>query len=160
MSNRLFEVEQRERDCPPNRSFVAGRIVELRATAELVERGHAVAVPVVDDGVDLVVDYRVKVQIKSSTHVHAGSGSAYRGKRYAPVPYLTFNVSRKKGDGTRFRYDVDVFLLFDAREDQRVFYVVPASEMGATGLLALSRKYQGYREAWHVFGDVLAELAA
>lgn len=60
MSNRLFEVEQRERDCPPNRSFVAGRIVELRAT----------------------------------------------------------------------------------------------------GLLALSRKYQGYREAWHVFGDVLAELAA
>lgn len=43
-----------------------GVAAEQLAIAALLRRGHKVAVPVVDDdGVDLIVDYRIRVQVKS-----------------------------------------------------------------------------------------------
>lgn len=48
------------------------------AIAELLKRGHKVAVPVVDDdGVDLVVDYHVKVQVKSA-NTSVSTGTVWR----------------------------------------------------------------------------------
>jgi hypothetical protein len=44
-----------------------GALSEFAAIVELMRRGHKIAVPLVDDdGVDLIVDYHVKVQVKSS----------------------------------------------------------------------------------------------
>ena len=51
-----------------------GCISEHLAIAELLQRGHTVAVPVVDDeGIDLIVDYRTTVQVKSGSQQGVGN---------------------------------------------------------------------------------------
>src|SRR4051812_22007468 len=42
------------------------KAVEMMLAAKLMLLGHHVAIPLEDDGVDLIVDYRVGVQVKST----------------------------------------------------------------------------------------------
>lgn len=150
-------VERWQPTGPVDVSLLArGTIAEHLAIAELLRRGHRVAVPVVDDdGVDLLVDYRIKVQVKSSAALSAerrrGSGSV--GPRRLSKRYVTFHVSRCRATGAK-PYDVDVFLLFDSRNTERIFYVIPASEIRRKRTLELTPKYQAWADAWHVFGEV------
>lgn len=64
----LPEIEQDVDDYPIHRGYMRrGHIAEQWAIAECLERGFHVAVPVVDDdGVDLIVNYRNTVQVKST----------------------------------------------------------------------------------------------
>lgn len=49
-------------------SLAIGTAAEMLLVAELLKRGNKVALPVVDDdGVDLIVNYRLAVQVKSRT---------------------------------------------------------------------------------------------
>lgn len=141
-------------------NIAAGCAAEHRAIAELLERGHQVAKPVVDnDGVDLVVDYRIKVQIKSSTYLRPPPPPGERVPRRALVGcegYVLFNLGRPRNShtGDQKNRHADVFLLYDGRFSERQFYVVPATEIsGAAKNLQLSPKYQMFREAWHVFAE-------
>lgn len=82
------------------------------AIAELLRRGHRVAVPVVDDdGVDLVVDYRVTVQVKSAS---------LRVAR----PVLGYSYPAFKWFLGTKRRTADVFLLHAAGDERDRWFVV------------------------------------
>jgi hypothetical protein len=85
---RLFDIGPLPRPEKPERIETRhrrGAMSEHLAIVALLRRGHNVAVPVVDDdGVDLVVDYRTTVQVKSSRYrkkaaawVFSTSGGTY-----------------------------------------------------------------------------------
>ncbi len=84
---RLFEVESAEADdlgVSHWRSLsTQGQVSEILCAAKLLELGHRVAVPIVDDdGVDLVVNYRTTVQVKSSGLHDLFSGKSQEGRYY------------------------------------------------------------------------------
>jgi len=65
MTQQLFEIPGQQASIRGVTSSAAGQAAELLLAARLLQRGHRVAVPIVDDdGVDLVVDYRLSVQVK------------------------------------------------------------------------------------------------
>lgn len=128
-----------------------GAVAEQLAIAELLLRGHRVAVPVVDDdGVDLVVDYRVRVQVKNA---HRRDVETVPGYSY---PASSWGSKR----GWR---DADVFMLHSAGR----WWIVPAWELVGHGktLLVYADSLRGrsasigqYEDAWHVLAEVFAEL--
>lgn len=123
-----------------------GRAAEFLAMAELLERGHKVAQPIVDDdGVDIVVNYGTRVQVKASSQTENG--------------HLVVSLRGWKGTRRDARYaHVDVWMFFD--RVTRVFFVIPAGAMPpVTGRVTLTQKYHPWREAWHVFDDALERAA-
>jgi hypothetical protein len=98
-------------------THVLGAATELRATAELLERGFDVTRPVVDAGYDLLLDGRVRVQVKASRIRLNGAGG---GTQYV--------FSFKRGLAADF-------LVCRGVEGDR-WWIVPASVVpaGATSL--------------------------
>jgi hypothetical protein len=93
-----------------------GKLAEQLAIVELLERGHSVALPVVDDdGVDLVVNYRLRVQVKSCQEKAWESVPGY--------PYRGFSWSVKPGRKNK----ADVFLFYGRLESGGRWFVVPVS---------------------------------
>jgi hypothetical protein len=151
VSDRLFAVAVEEPSGPSLAlSFsTLGRIAELKAEVRLLELGHKVASPGVDeDGVDLVVDYRHAVQVKSS------AGRVEDGRRWE----FEFRAPRKDAlraasNAERSRSLRADFVLCYAR-DVDLWWVVPAADLRETfgriritpgGSLDLR-----WREAWHL----------
>lgn len=128
---RLFAVEAwREEVAPEPLSYsVLGRIAELKAEVRLLELGHKVARPGLDDdGVDLVVDHRLAVQVKSTGGLKGFDGSSARRWEFE------FRTARKdgrraasNGARSRGRSHVDFLLLYG--RDADVWWVVPTVEI-------------------------------
>ena len=156
----LFREKTAEFAVLPSAGLMSlGIAAEHFAIGELLSRGHRVAKPVVDlDGVDLVVDYAIKVQVKSSSvDKLASKYKPTTGRqRRASTRYLSFHTARKRTGKPNVAYDVDVFVLFDGRPSNRVFYVVPVSEIPNCGTLTLTPKYEQYRDAWDWFRGAAA----
>ena len=129
-------------------SGAIGAVSEHLVVARLLDLGRRVAIPVVDDdGVDLVVDYRTTVQVKSSV---CGAGETYR---------FAFTTRRPNR--------ADVFVLHG--RDPEAWWIVPGDVIrsygGAAAIsIALNpcaaprRKHRftecwEYRDAWHVFDE-------
>jgi hypothetical protein len=74
MQDRLFDIPvviESDGGCDqaPVSNQVMGRVAELRAEERLLLRGHKVALPGTDDdGVDMVVNYRIAVQVKTTSY--------------------------------------------------------------------------------------------
>ncbi len=129
-----------------------GAVAEHLAIAKLLRRGHKVAIPVTDDdGVDLVVDYSIRVQVKN----------AHR-RKFSPngVTYDKFAWSCKSAWSR-----ADVFLLhgLEPNGDSR-WFVVPSDVIAGHGrtLLFYEAKVAAYPDsmnariaslegAWDVF---------
>lgn len=100
---------------PAVESSAYGKIAELRAIDELIRRGHKVAIPVVDDdGVDLVVDYRTTVQVKTS---HRRLMETAPGYSYGAFSW---------GSGRNREFRADIYLLHAAGATGDRWWVVPA----------------------------------
>lgn len=125
-----------------------GRIGELLAEIELLERGHEVARPSVDTGYDLVVDGRLRVQVK---HARKSTVTTLNGK-----PYY-FNVF----GNPRRRWNADVYVFCANRGE--TWWIVPGAVLrdlgvkekcnlrsGATGL---SAHLEPYIDAWHILKE-------
>lgn len=130
-----------------------GKAAEYLAVAKLLSLGHRVAIPVVDDdGVDLVVNYRTTVQVKSSGRrvMETMPGYSYRA--------FTWTKLGKKGTAR-----ADVYLLHGEDDGSHRWWCVPADVMrscGGTLCLyegsnrGLSGELHRYADAWGVFdGD-------
>jgi hypothetical protein len=134
-------VERRGRD-----TIAKGAASEVAAIGRLLALGHRVAIPFVDDhGVDLVVNYRVVVQVK--------------GREAQQVAGMTYNFSLKRLQQPELRRHLDVFL-FHA-QDIDVWWVVPRAaldELGVVSNVCLGTTYASrfrdldrFREAWEFF---------
>jgi hypothetical protein len=161
MNDRLFdthdlvECSDLARDDEAITSSAFGAIAEQEAIVELVKRGHRVAVPVVDDhGVDLVVNYRVAVQVKATTtrfesgHVHV---SLFSGKENGEkVPGLREHVDalivRVPTEDAWFIFPRSVLEEVNAyRKTGMAFHLTAAGTRGISRVLA------SYRDRWDVF---------
>jgi hypothetical protein len=134
---------------------VLGRIAELKAEIRLLELGHKVARPGLDDdGVDLVVDHRLAVQVKSTGRCGAASSRASGS--------YEFEFRRPLKDGGRGlsvaerRRDVSHidFFLFYAR-DIDAWWVVPGQMLSSVSRFRITpgaRSDMRWREAWDLLG--------
>jgi hypothetical protein len=119
------------------------KAVELLLAAELLLRDHHVSIPFVDDGIDLIVDYRLLVQVKSSEVREAGA--------------VRFPVDR-------VRPDVDIVACY--ARDTRSWWFVPRHDLAHAGVSstlllvedAWSRRgsLSDFRDAWEVFERLAA----
>ncbi len=135
-----------------------GKAVEMEVVARLIAAGHQVAIPVVDnEGVDLIVNYTIKVQVKSGERRNAFGQLQINteGRRHAER-----TPNSRKGISPI----VDV-LVVKAR-DSGAWWIIPCSALDDTGgrtccKLSLSdvpptRKNRrgslaNWRDAWWVF---------
>lgn len=117
-----------------------GKTTEFIAVAKLLERGCAVALPVVDDGVDLVVNHRIPVQVRSAQLLVDAS----RGPRYR------FILTRQRGNGSGVWDDrIDFFLLHGRDTDE--WWVCPAKEiLGKVRLSVRPGSLPEFSDAWHL----------
>jgi hypothetical protein len=162
MTDRLFdipadvEVPDLSRRAPKSNPSTVGAIAEQEAILELVKRGYPVAVPVVDDeGVDLIVNYRTTVQVKSTSRRHP-RGGGYR------VGLWSGRNDGKRVSGLRDHVDClilrvpieDAWLIVPRaaleaanayRSDALSFHVHPSGNSGQASALAT------YRDRWDVF---------
>jgi PD-(D/E)XK endonuclease len=129
---------------PGGRAVALGKAAEMDAIGRLLRLGHRVAVPVCDDdGVDLVVDYRVTVQVKS-TGCFAGPHG------YPMVSLQKGRRGQRSRGGSVVRSHVDVFAVYAVDVG---WWVIPREAMPRTGLW-LGPRYEQWREAWEIFGRV------
>lgn len=115
-----------------------GRVSEQLAIARLLTLGHHVAVPVIDDdGVDLIVNYRLKVQVKSSSLRDGGERVFYR---FATAPMRS---------GGRRDAHVDVYVLHGRDTDE--WWVVSAANLRTMASFSRSPGSTLDKDAWGVF---------
>lgn len=132
-------------------SSALGAAVEHAVIGRLLEAGRKVAVPVVDDdGVDLVVDYAVKVQVKSCAGLRSRSDGNVKWEFDGRTP----GRDGRSHDGNAGRRRVvvaDVFVFF-AREE-RIWWVVPAAEVRGSRFKITpgGANDARWRDAWNVF---------
>jgi hypothetical protein len=145
---RLFDLE------PHVPASVAGPInrAAYAAEQELISRlllmGCHVAVPVVDDdGVDLIVDYRIKVQVKTTAQRNSSGALVLRmANRRAS--------ERKRENRGWLRDHVDVLAV--KAIDSGAWWFIPAdAARGRSGSFSLhergGRGLSCWHEAWHLF---------
>lgn len=125
-------------------SSADGAVAEHEAIARLLSLGHKVAVPVVDDdGVDLIVNYRVPVQVKwTSQNDPAGFPRMQLGRWVRAHP----------GAPKRFRGAIAPHVLVVLVRVARVgWYVVPADRLRGLRNVSFGRCRDEWREAWDLF---------
>jgi hypothetical protein len=152
---RLFDVAVKVDDAdgaPSPGTIGLGVAAEMLLVAALLERGHKVAVPIADDdGVDVIVDYRLKVQVKSSAYRDARTGNL-------AVVIDDRRGHRARGYGQRsrgLRDHVDVVAVY--ARDTGTWWHVPRDALPATRKLRLNEQgrtgVSAWRGAWDVYGE-------
>lgn len=148
---RLFDLPAVEPHSKPEsearRWQALGVAAELVLTARLLELGHKVAKPVTDDdGVDLIVDYSMLVQIKSTGQrtVHGDARVLLESCRAS---------ERKYGRGMRNYVDEHVDVLAVYARDTRAWWFIPRDHVQTNGMILLVSEHPGdpWFDAWWVF---------
>lgn len=145
LSAQLFEVAAAEAvvSVAPVSTSAAGMATEMEVIAELLRRGRKVAVPVVDDdGVDLVVDYRWRVQVKFSSLTSPNG---------VPILCVSRNVRRHANEPLSMRRmapHVDVLV---AAIEGVGLYVIPAALVREKRNVSFGPSMDEWRGAWSVF---------
>lgn len=125
-----------------------GAVAEALAVAELLRHGHEVAVPVVDNGIDLCVDYWARVQVKGAHRLTFEPREGFA--------YDRFQWSRLWGSDSE-RCRIDFFVLYGRDGERDRWWIVPASVVrsvaGSLNFLpnavrGLSLEIAKYEDAW------------
>lgn len=144
---RLFDLPALEVEAQAAARFSAlGTAAELILTGRLLELGYRVAVPVTDDdGVDLIVNYALKVQVKSS---------ASRNVNGLLMVGLTGRRSAERGAGPSIKEHIDIVAVY--ARDSRCWWFIPRHEIGSSKAISVSEhgRKATWLEAWHVFHDL------
>jgi hypothetical protein len=123
-----------------------GISAEMLLVSRLLELDHKLAIPVTDDdGIDVIVNYRTTVQVKSS------------GKRTdsgcLQVSLQTTRAAERHRSHGQLRPHVDVLAVY--ARDTRSWWFIPRAEVKARGNLLIrehgTTHYAQWHEAWHVF---------
>jgi hypothetical protein len=140
---RLFAVAELPQAEVVSGTAAVGAAAEHEAISVLLRRGLKVAVPVVDDdGVDLVVGYRVAVQVKYT---------AQTTRDGCPLLCVARWVRRHASEQPvwkPFPAHVDVLMVL---VEGVGWYVIPRERVGDRRNMTLGRSMDEWREAWSVF---------
>lgn len=155
-----------EVDANGRNTTLIGAISEHAAITRLLSFGHKVAVPVVDDdGVDLIVNYRHTVNVKSARRPHRQSAGysntyvfnlttwEYRREAIRNVEGRARQIKRRSFETVRF------LICHGVADD--AWWIVPVAQLPSSRLLSLSMApvhapksgelSLKYRDAWHLF---------
>lgn len=131
-----------------------GTSAQMLATSKLLELGYKVAIPVTDDdGVDLIVNYCVKVQVKSCA-----------SRRENGVLQVALR-NRRKGRGTEHVLGTHVDVVAVYARDTGNWWIIPRDVLGLRNRLYLwdtpaqtgPRPWDPYLNAWSVMSRVVPE---
>jgi len=145
-------------------SLLLGKAGEYRVSSELILRGHTIYLPGVDDGIDVIIDDNIKIQIKCgqkrerkqkdttvySFNVRASQYNYHHDKK--PKPHLLKNVN---------------YVICWAIDDDE-FYIIPADKIRGTITISFTadddrrtkvkwNKWYPYRNAWQLLDGVPLE---
>ena len=133
-----------------------GEAAEHRVAAEILLKGMNVFFPALDEGVDLITDKGVRIQVKAS-------GQEYSNTRGYTYPAYLFCTRRKKYINSRDKTvrpkldvsKIDFLICWCVQHDW--FFVIPASEVTQTmvniGIGTVedgSSKYSEYLNNWEL----------
>lgn len=123
-----------------------GTIAEMRLVAELLSRGFKVAKPIVDDGVDLVVNYKLCLQIKSMSK--ATSFNSYQFK-------IRNEWKTSKGS-IDLAPEVDIIALYAIDIDG--WWLIPREEVEGVTTICITPEYvkniyNRWRDAWFLLDE-------
>lgn len=130
-----------------------GKAAELKAAVLLMGMGYEVAVPLADNGVDLVVNYRIRVQVKSS---------GVKLREVSPGQTYPLCVWTKIKPA-----DADIYLLHAYYEGHDRWFVCPSSLFGDVVKTTISMVLDGvdrggwgrsarireFENAWEIFDE-------
>jgi len=146
----LFDVDAYVTTCAETNnvgSHALGKMAEMLLVVELLKRGHKIALPLVDDdGVDVVVNYRKAVQVKSV-------GRPLPGQAFHFLTLRKMNVGNGERRKMALAEHVDVLAVY--AHDACAWWHIPAAEITGRKNLTLGPKQAQWRDAWHVY-DVAA----
>jgi PD-(D/E)XK endonuclease len=124
-----------------------GSVAEMLLIAELLKRGHKVALPVVDDdGVDLVVNYRIAVQVKSKGFRNPGGAISILVRDHRDKSRRRDRL--KKG----LRPHVDILAVYAT--DVATWWHIPRAEVQTNKIKfyeSSRSRFNRWREAWSVY---------
>jgi hypothetical protein len=152
---KLFEIPEAERTQETHlaaRFQALGTAAEYILVARLLELGHKVALPVTDDdGVDMIVNYKTKVQVKSSANRDAA------GQLHVSITSRRFSERRDRH--TYIGRNIDVIAVH--ARDSGAWWLVPRSHLPIKTTTLKLTEHPGmnrrassasmFRDAWHVF---------
>lgn len=123
-----------------------GTISEMRLIAELLSRGFKVAKPIVDDGVDLIVNYKICLQVKSLS-------KPGNSKSYAFKIRNAWNTSKGSID---FAPEVDILVLHAI--DINGWWLIPLEEVEEAKTICITPEYtknvyNKWRDAWFLLEE-------
>lgn len=115
-----------------------GISAEMLLTARLLELGLKVAIPVTDDdGIDLIVNYGIKVQVKST---------AYR-RQNGHIRVKNYRGSR--GGRAMIATHVDIIAVY--ARDTRTWWFIPRDDFRSQIELIETKPVDPWREDWTIF---------
>ena len=120
-----------------------GRAAELELAALLIERGHSVAQVLVDDGIDLVVDYCIKVQVKTTSVTNVGGAPR--------VGFDTHSHVKRDRPGYYRGLNPRVDILAAKFRPTGAWWFIPRDILGDRPCVTLNKKVAHYRDAWELF---------
>jgi hypothetical protein len=126
---------------------IRGKGVEHILRGELMLRGHQILVPDVDNGIDMVVNWRHRTQVKSSSFLPVRQG----GRR----SYVRFGLHSHSCRGawrgrTAKCPDVDIYALYWIPD--RTWWFVPHHEMpDKSNVIYITPKMEPWRDFWAIF---------
>jgi hypothetical protein len=146
----LFEVsveavEPESHGIPRWGTSAKGTASEYGAIAKLLRLGHKVAVPVVDDdGVDLIVNYRTLVQVKSTTSRHVVTGYPV----LSPGRWVRDTRSDRAPKFRSIAEHVDIVVI---EATDVGWWVMPRDVIGGKRNFSLGPRADQWRDAWSLF---------
>ena len=127
-----------------NRNLRLGLAGEFRVMAELLMRGFNPSLMALDEGVDIILENGIKIQVKSST------ASLRKQLRNRGKDYYSINLMRRGKKTGNLKDSVDFVIVWAYREND--FFILPANKLRSHSSISLMResksKWYQYLNNW------------
>lgn len=139
-------------------SLMLGKAGEYRVAAELVLRGHMIYLPGIDNGVDIIIDDGIRIQIKC--------GQRHMASKYQKHKNITYNFNVRSCKYSRYSHKIlephpleGVDFVICWAIDDGEFYIIPADKVRGQTTIKITadmdrrtkvkwNQWLPYRNAW------------
>ncbi len=134
-------------------SRAIGSAGEYRVISELLLRGYNPAIRMIDDGIDIVLDNKKTIQVKTVSHpVNRNNGKFYT--------ISLASCKWRKGKKTKIKYSSKANFLIIWVIDVDAFFIVPLFLSGySISISLLGGKWKKYVDRWDLLNKKVNEEA-